>query len=335
MTPPPFPALLVSEASGGGFNRSMVMRRVDELPAGEVLVRVLFSSLNYKDALSATGNRGVTKRYPHVPGIDAAGIVEESTVPAFTPGDEVVVTGYELGSNHDGGFAGYVRVPAGWVVPRPAGLTLHDCMAFGTAGLTAALGVQQILARGVTPGDGPVAVSGASGGVGVMAVGILAREGFEVIASTGKHRAVELLHTMGAGTVVDRAGILETTGKPMVSGRWAAAVDTVGGPVLDSLLRQTKLFGAVAACGNVVSGEVHTSIYPFILRGVALLGINSAFTPIPLRTEMWRRLGASWKLPELGRAVTDVPLRDIDGWIGTMLQGGVCGRVVVHLGAER
>jgi acrylyl-CoA reductase (NADPH) len=331
MTDTTFPALLVRESPDGTFSRSIVPRRIDDLPDGDVLVRVLYSSLNYKDALSAVGNRGVTKRYPHVPGIDAAGIVEASSDPTFVPGNEVVVTGYELGANHDGGFSTYIRVPASWVVRRPAGLSLRECMMFGTAGLTAALSVQALLHHGVHPSQGPVVVTGASGGVGSIAVGILAASGFRVIASTGKPEAREVLLTLGAEEVRTREDVQETTGRGMVSARWAGAVDTVGGLTLDSVLRQTMLFGAVAACGNVTSGDLHTSIYPFILRGVALLGINSAFTPMPLREATWARMAGAWNIPGLSSLATEISLAALDPWIDLILQGRVSGRVLVHV----
>lgn len=331
MTFSSFPALLVREAPDGSFTRSIVERGTGDLPPGEVLVRVHYSSLNYKDGLSAAGNRGVTKQYPHVPGIDAAGIVEASSIPAWKPGDEVVVTGYELGANHDGGFSAYIRVPAAWVVRRPPGLTLRDCMVFGTAGLTAALSVHRLIQHGIHPKQGPILVTGASGGVGSCAVGILAAAGFRVIASTGKPETRDSLQALGAAEIVDRTGIIETTGRGMVSGRWAGAVDTVGGATLDSVLRQTMLFGAVAACGNVTSGDLHTSIYPFILRGIALLGINSAFTPMPLREAMWERLAGPWNLPALASLATEVPLAGLDPWIERILRGQVHGRVLVSL----
>jgi putative YhdH/YhfP family quinone oxidoreductase len=204
-------------------------------------------------------------------------------------------------------------------------------MIFGTAGLTAALAVHRLLHHGLQPAQGPVLVTGASGGVGSLATGILAAEGFTVIASTGKPRAHALLAGLGAAGVVGREEVVDTSGRGMLSGRWAGVVDTVGGVTLDSAIRQTMLFGGVATCGNVTGGDLRTSIYPFILRGVALLGINSAFTPMPLRSTMWERLATSWKLPDLEKLVTTVPLSGLDPWIDRILQGGVCGRVLVDI----
>lgn len=326
-----FSALVVSESSPGIFTRQITTRTIDQLPAGDVLVRVEYSSLNYKDALSASGNRGVTKRYPHTPGIDAAGTVHESTAPAFAPGDAVLVTGYDLGQNTDGGFAGYIRVPIGWVVKLPRGLSLSESMALGTAGLTAGIALQRMLNHGLQPGDGDVLVTGATGGVGSLAVALFAQAGFRVIASTGKASERQFLLDLGAAEVLSRDDVLDTTGKPLLGGRWAGAFDTVGGPTLDSIIRQIKPFGAVAACGNVTSGELHTSVYPFILRGVSLLGVNSAITPMPLRLEIWNKLAHDWKLSNLERIVTEVSLTDLNPYIDRILAGGVRGRVRVRV----
>jgi acrylyl-CoA reductase (NADPH) len=326
-----YKALLVSETEGGAFKREVTQRPWSDLPAGDVLVRVAYSSLNYKDGLSAIGNKGVTKTYPHVPGVDAAGVVEQSSVAEYQPGEEVIVTGYELGANHDGGFAEYIRVPGSWVVKMPADLTLRESMILGTAGVTAGLSLRGLLHHGVSPDDGPVLVTGATGGVGCMSVALLARAGFHVVAVTGKMTERDFLMELGAKEVVSRDDVLDTTGKPLLSGRWAGAVDTVGGPLLDSAIRCTKPFGAVAACGNVVSGELHTSVYPFILRGIALLGINSAITPMPLRLEVWRRLAGEWRLANLERIVTEVSLEDIGGYIDLILKGGIRGRVLVKV----
>jgi len=324
-------ALLVSETLDGTFVRKIADRSWSDLPAGEVVVRVRYSSLNYKDALSATGNRGVTKQFPHVPGIDAAGVVEESSVPEWKSGQEVIVTGYELGSNHHGGFAEYVRVPAAWVVPLPAGLTLREAMAFGTAGLTAGLAVHRLLHHGLTADRGPVLVTGATGGVGSLSVAILAHLGFNVAASTGKTGEASFLKELGANEILDRSALVDRSGRGLLKSRWAGVVETVGGPTLDSVIRETTLFGAVAACGNVTSAELHTSVYPFILRGVALLGINSAFTPMPLRREVWARLGLDWKPSGLAGLAREIPLSALSGEIDRILAGGIRGRVIVNL----
>jgi acrylyl-CoA reductase (NADPH) len=329
--PKTFKALIVTETPDKRYVREISRKPLGELPSGELLVRVHYSSLNYKDALSATGNKGVTRRYPHTPGIDAAGVVEESQALGFQPGDNVIITGNDLGSNTDGGFAEYVRVPADWVVRRPPSLSLRDSMILGTAGYTAALSVQKLLHQGVAPTKGPVLVTGATGGVGCIAVAILSRIGFHVIASSGKTDAYEFLQDLGAKEIVSREVVRDATGKGLLPGRWAGVVDTVGGELLDSAIRYTKLEGAVASCGNVTSAELHTSIYPFILRGVALLGINSAFTPMTIRQEIWQKLATDWKLNILERLTTEVSLEELDSYIDVISKGGITGRVLVKI----
>lgn len=329
-----FNALVVTETQEKRFIREILRKSLRDLPPGEVLVRVHYSSLNYKDALSATGNKGVTRRYPHTPGIDAAGIVEESKCPEFRPGDDVIITGNDLGSNTDGGFAEYIRVPADWIVKRPPSLSLRESMIIGTAGYTAALSVHNLLHHCVTPTKGPVLVTGATGGVGCIAVAILSKLGFHVISSTGKSDARQFLQDLGAKEVVSREDIRDTTGRGLLPGRWAGVVDTVGGETLDNAIRFTKLEGAVATCGNVTSGELHTSIYPFILRGVALLGINSAFTPMPLRQTIWKKLSHDWKLERLDLLTTEVSLEELDPYLDLILEGGVKGRVLVNLAGK-
>jgi len=326
-----FKALVVTEAADTQFVRQITQQPLDKLPQGDVLIRVHYSSLNYKDALSATGNKGVTRKYPHTPGIDAAGIVEESSVGEFQIGDEVIVTGNDLGSNTDGGFAEYVRVPASWIVKRPPSLSLRDSMILGTAGYTAALSVHMLMHHGVTPSNGPVLVTGATGGVGCVAVAILSELGFHVIASTGKKEAHQFLQDLGAKEIISREDVQDHTARALLPGRWAGVVDTVGGELLDSAIRHTKLEGAVATCGNVTSGELHTSIYPFILRGVALLGINSAFTPLPTRQTIWQKLATDWKLEILNRLTTEVSLEELGGYIDLILKGRVTGRVLVKI----
>jgi putative YhdH/YhfP family quinone oxidoreductase len=257
--------------------------------------------------------------------------VEESQVSEFQSGDEVIVTGNDLGSNTDGGLAEYVRVPAGWIVKRPPSLSLRDSMILGTAGYTAALSVHKLLHHGITPANGPVLVTGATGGVGCIAVAILSKLGFHVIASTGKSNGRQFLQDLGAKEIISRAEVRDGTGKGLLPGRWGGAVDTVGGELLDSAIRYTKIEGAVASCGNITSGELHTSIYPFILRGVALLGINSAFTPMTIRQSIWQRLATDWKLEILDRLTTKVSLEELDNYIDLMLKGGVTGRVLVKI----
>lgn len=326
-----FRAWWVEEQPGGAFTRRIIERDSGDLPPGEVLVDVRWSSLNFKDALSASGNKGVTRRFPHTPGIDAAGTVAESAVPEFAPGDSVIVTGYDLGMNTAGGFGARVRVPAGWVVPLPPGLSLRESMQYGTAGLTAALGVTRLVERRVTPERGEILVTGATGGVGSLAVALLAKAGYTVAASTGKADAAGYLRDLGAARVVPRDELLGSGNKPLLDRLWAGGIDTVGGALLSALIRGTDYDGAVATCGNAASPELSLTVYPFILRGVSLLGISSANTPMPERRTAWARLAGAWKLGNLDRIAREVPLENLEPEIETILRGGQRGRVLVRL----
>jgi putative YhdH/YhfP family quinone oxidoreductase len=326
-------ALQVTE-SEEGFKQEVMELPLDGLPPGEVLLKVEYSSLNYKDALSATGNRGVTKKYPHTPGIDAAGTVVESAAPEIAPGTDAIVTGYDLGMNTPGGWGEYVRVPAGWVVPLPEGLGLRESMALGTAGLTAGLSVLKLLDHGATPADGEVLVTGATGGVGSLAVAVLAKLGFAVTALSGKPAAASLLRPLGARNVLPRDGIGTPPDRPLVSARFAHAVDTVGGEVLAHALKAIKYGGGVACCGMVASHELTTSVFPFILRGVSLFGIDSAQCPMETRVEVWRRFSGEWKLPVLDGITREIGLEDLEGAIQGMLAGKARGRTVVRVGGE-
>jgi acrylyl-CoA reductase (NADPH) len=326
-----FQAMVVREGANGEFTRQVEGRTVEDLPAGDVLIRVHYSSLNYKDALSATGHKGVTRRYPHTPGIDAAGVVEESAGEAFRPGDRVLVTGYDLGMNTPGGFGQYIRVPAAWMVLLPEHLTLRESMIYGTAGFTAALSVHRLERQGVSPDQGEVLVTGATGGVGSLAVGILARDSYQVVAATGKPQAESYLLDLGAKRVISRDEARDTAGKALLSGRWAGAIDTVGGEYLATALKSTRYGGAVTCCGNVASAELSTTVYPFILRGVSLLGVDSVNCPTDLRWDLWQKLASDWKLPFLNRLASDHTLKDLDVEIDRILQGKQTGRVVIDL----
>ncbi len=327
-----FKAIVVREDKPGGFTSRVEDRRIDELPSGELLVRVDFSSLNYKDALSASGNRGVTRSYPHTPGIDAAGAVEESDSADFKPGDEVVVMGFDLGMNTPGGFGRYIRVPAAWALPLPRALSVREAMSYGTAGFTAALAALRLTDAGLAPGGGlPLVVSGASGGVGGFAVAFLSRLGFPVTAVSGKPDAAGYLERLGAARVVGREAVIDTSGKLLVSARWQGGVDTVGGATLSSLLRSVDRGGALAACGNVSSGEFSGSVYPFILRGVALLGIDASSTPVAVRRRVWAMLSGAWRLPPGTVEVAEVGLAQLPRMFELMLGGKIRGRVVVDL----
>ncbi len=330
--PNTFRALIVSEEAADTFTHRIGERSVDELPAGDLLIRVHYSSLNYKDALSATGARGVTRHYPHTPGIDAAGQVVESHHPDFAPGDEVIAIGYDLGVNTPGGFGEMIRIPAGWAVKRPAGLSLRESMILGTAGFTAAQCVQGLIQAGVVPEDGPVVVSGATGGVGSVAVALLAKLGYDVTAATGKLDQEAYLRELGAAAVIGRREIDDDSGRPMPRTVWAGAVDTVGGNTLATLIKTTHYRGAVTACGLVAGSQLNTTVFPFILRQVSLLGIDSVHCPLDERAKIWHRLADHWKLPQLETIAREIKLEEIEHEFEKFLGGRQRGRVVVNLG---
>ncbi|TRX73506.1 YhdH/YhfP family quinone oxidoreductase [Pseudomonas mangiferae] len=326
-----FKALRVTEAPHGVFEQAIVELGIDELPAGDVLIRVQYSSLNYKDALSANGNRGVTRQYPHTPGIDAAGVVAESAVSEFAAGDEVIVTGYDLGMNTPGGFGQYIRVPAAWVMKRPKGLSLRESMLLGTAGLTAGLCVDKLERAGIDASAGPVLVTGASGGVGSIAVALLARLGYTVAAATGKLEQAEYLHRLGASQILDRATAADGVGKPLLKEQWAGAVDTVGGDILFNVVKSLKYGASVACCGLTAGAEFKASVLPFILRGVNLLGVDSVELPLVVKASMWDRLSLQWKLDNLETLAHEVTLEQLPDAIKQILAGKLVGRVLVRL----
>jgi putative YhdH/YhfP family quinone oxidoreductase len=327
----PFKAMVVQETPDGKFTRKITERSLADLPEDEVLVKVHYSSLNYKDGLSATGHRGVTKNYPHTPGVDAAGVVEESLSDEFKPGDEVIVTSYDLGMNTPGGFGQYIRVPAAWVVPLPEKLTLKESMAYGTAGLTAGFCILKLQEHDITPDKGEILVTGATGGVGSFAVAMLAHIGYQVVTVTGKMDEQQFLIDLGAKEVISRNEATDTTGKPLLPGRWAGVVDSVGGEILATAIRSTKLHGAVTCCGNVASPDLHVNVYPFILRGVVLVGIDSQSCPMNFRRRTWEKIAAEWKLSDLDRQTTLCSLEELDGEIDRILAGKQKGRVIVDL----
>lgn len=324
-----FPAFVARKNADGQVSCRVERLTINDLPIGEVLVRVAYSSLNYKDALASQGHPGVVRQLPHVPGIDCAGTVEESTSPQYKPGDKVIITGYELGSGHWGGYSEFVRVPAEWVVPLPAGLTLRETMIYGTAGFTAAQCVAAIVARGIEPKRGPIVVTGATGGVGSIAVAILAKLGYEVEAVTGKAEHHDWLHRLGARTILGREEIADDTDRPLLRSRWAAAVDTVGGKPLATILRSTQHRGCVSACGLVAGADLHTTVYPFILRGVMLAGIDSANCPRPERLEMWQKLSGPWHISQLNSLADEITLDELPDRIAKILAGQIVGRTIV------
>ncbi|REL38805.1 acryloyl-CoA reductase [Rhodohalobacter sp. SW132] len=326
-------ALVADKPENGEMKLSVQELNTQNLPAHDVLVNVHYSSLNYKDALSASGNPGVTKAYPHTPGIDAAGVVKWSKDSRFSEGDKVIVTSYDLGQNTPGGFGEYISVPGDWIVPLSEGLTLKESMILGTAGFTAAYGVEKLADQNLQPDSGKILVTGATGGVGSLAVAILSHLGYSVIAVTGKKEKHPFLKMLGADRVLGREEITGVGNSPMLSARWAGAIDTVGGEMLDAIIRQTAHNGTVACCGNILGGELNTSIYPFILRGVALMGVDSGICLMKDRVRIWDRLSGSWKPDKalLHNLSKICRIEELPAEIEKILNGNQSGRVVLIL----
>ncbi len=320
------------EKSDTGVSHSIIERSLEDLPAGDLLIRVHYSSLNFKDAMSANGLPGVTSEYPHTPGIDAAGTVMESNSANISSGDEVIVTGYDLGMNTAGGFAQMIRVPDNWVVKRPQGLTLKDSMVLGTAGLTAGLCVDKLEQMGASPADGPVLVTGATGGVGSVAVMLLAKLGFEVVALSGKQDKEEFLKSLGASSIIGREGLAEDNKRPMLSTDWAHAIDVVGGNILSNVIKCLKPGGSVAICGLVASPAFSATVLPFILRGVNVLGVDSVEIPLQKKAEIWDRFAGKWNLDKLQMLSTETDLEGLSQAISTIFSGQMVGRMLVNLG---
>ena len=326
-----FRAMLVTETENKEFKREITTRQIKDLPEGDVIINVKYSSLNYKDALSATGNKGVTRNYPHTPGIDAAGIVVQSNNDSLKTGDEVLVTGYALGMSTSGGYGEYIRVPAQWVVKLPSNLSLRESMIYGTAGFTAALSVYKLVNSGVKPSDGDILVTGSTGGVGSMAISILSKIGYNVTAATGKTSEKEMLLGIGANNIIDRNEIDDTSGKALLKNRWAGVIDTVGGNILATAIKSTNYGGSVTCCGNVADHEFKTSVYPFILKGITLLGIDSVKCPMDIRLQIWNKLSLEWKITDLYTNVNEVSLDGLNKEINTILKGNHKGRTIVNL----
>ena len=317
------------EKSDSGFTQSVIERDVEDLPEGEVLIDVAYSSLNYKDALSATGSPGVTRNYPHTPGIDASGIIAESSDSKLSVGDEVIVIGFDLGMNTPGGFGEKIRVPSDWVVKMPKGLDLHSSMVIGTAGFTAAECIQKLESAGLSKESGPVLVTGATGGVGSVAVKLLAQLGHEVHAVTGKADKADFLKSLGAAEVVSREAALEGLDKPLLKETWGAVVDTVGGDMLFNAVKGLRYGGSLAACGLVGGANFSASVLPFILRHVNLLGVDSVQLPVSEKEVIWSRLASDWKmdLSSLEEALTIDKLPEA---INRIIKGEMVGRGVLH-----
>ena len=322
--------MLITE-DNNNYKRSIVEKNISDLPENDVLIKVKYSSLNYKDALSASGNKGVTKEYPHTPGIDAAGIVVDSKSNSFEKGQKVIVTGHDLGMNTSGGFQSYIRVPENWVVKLPKNLTLKESMIYGTAGFTAALSVDKIVKSNLDKDSDKILVTGATGGVGSTAIRLLNNLGYNVVAATGKLEAKEMLKNIGASEVIDRHKVDNNTKKPLLKSKWAGVVDTVGGNTLSTAIKTTKYSGHITTCGNVAGHKFDASVYPFILRGVTLHGIDSVECSKDLRKEIWNNLANDWKTETLKDTIEEISLEDVSSKIDQMLESNLKGRVIINL----
>jgi acrylyl-CoA reductase (NADPH) len=327
---PTFKAYLTSQ-EGKTSKTELVDFSVDQLDAGEVLIDVDYSTVNYKDALSATGAGRIIRRFPCIGGIDLAGTVASSTDAAFKPGDKVIAHSYDVGVAHHGGYAQQARMPASWLVPMPLGMTTFDAMSYGTAGFTAAQAVQRMQHDGLHPAMGPVLVNGATGGVGMVAIEILAKLGYDVVAVTGKEKDVDLLKSIGAKSVLIR-GQFEMTEKPLGAETYAGAVDNLGGEQLSWLTRVMKVGGVIASIGLAQGWEVKTTVMPFILRGVSLLGIDSVNCPMALRRALWAKLANEWKCEKLASHCRTVSFAELPSVFDAYVKGAVTGRTVVKVG---
>ncbi|MDD3125382.1 MAG: YhdH/YhfP family quinone oxidoreductase [Candidatus Kapabacteria bacterium] len=331
-----FRALVVREADGKFLKQiemidEIGLRYYGDKEVTETIIEVEYSGLNYKDALSASGNKGITKQYPHIPGIDLAGKIVATQSSKFKIGDEVIVTGYDMGMNHYGGFCEYATSPDKWIVPRPQSLTLKEAMIYGTSGFTAALGVLNIVEHGITPESGKILVTGATGAVGSMAVSILSKLGYEVAASTGKESEADYLKSLGANEIIDRKTLVDDPQKGLFSSRWAAAFDTVGGPSLSYILKCIAPSGIVTNCGMITSTKLETSIMPFIIRGVKLSGIAASATLMPKRLKVWEKIAGEYNIHPGEDFYDVVSLEELPEKIDLMLAGKLHRKVVVKL----
>ena len=314
------------------FEAGIKELNMSDLPAGEVLVRVAYSGVNYKDGLACIPNGQIVRSYPFVPGVDLAGTVEESADHRFRPGDEVIVTSYNLGVSHYGGFSQYARVPAEWVVPMPRGLDARQAMAIGTAGFTAALSIHKMELNGLKPSNGPVLITGASGGVGSIAISMLSNLGYSAAASTGKEAEHEYLRQLGASEIISRVETSADNPRPLEKERWAGAVDSVGGTTLAYLVRTTKYGGCIAACGLTGGSAVNTTVFPFILRAVSVLGIDSVACPMELRLNLWERIAAELKPHNLDSIIArEASLDQLPEVTSAILKGQIRGRALIKL----
>lgn len=324
-------AIVIRENEDGTFSRNVENRDLSSLPDHDVLIQVHYAGLNYKDALSAHGHKGITRKYPHTPGVDAAGVVEHDRTGTFAPGTQVICTSYDLGMNTSGGFSQYIKVPASWVVPLPSNMTLEESMVLGTAAYTAALALHKMERCGQQPSMGEVVVTGASGGVGSMAVALLAKAGYQAVAASGKQAHYDWLKSIGAARCIDRHEVADDSGRPLLRSMWAGAIDNVGGNTLATLIKGCAKEGCVASIGLVDSPKFDITVYPFILNGVNLLGIDSAETPQALRRVIWNKLANEWRLTQVDLMKTVVGLEEIIPAMERMMKGETTGRIVAHI----
>jgi len=327
-----FKALWITEQADGTFKRELVTKNISDLPQHEVLIKVAYSALNYKDALSASGHKGITRQFPHIPGIDASGMVVSDSTGTFVPGTAVLVTSYDLGMNTYGGFAEFISVPKSWVIKLPEGIDLRQAMVYGTAGFTAGLALYKMEKCGQNPAMGPVLVTGSTGGVGSMAVCLLKAAGYEVIASTGKDAEHDYLKKLGASTIIHRSEVYDDSPKPFLKTRWAGAIDTVGGVTLATILKACGHNGNVAVCGLVEKPDFTTTVYPFIIKGNNLLGIESAECDRETRLTVWNNLASVWKFNFPEEGVVACNLQELsEKYIPAILEGRTRGRVIVKI----
>lgn len=323
---------LVVEEINGKFIQSIKTCETNKLPAGEVLIRVHYSSVNYKDALSATGNKGITKSYPHTPGIDAVGEVVNSINNQFKIGDEVIVTGYDLGMNTSGGFGQYISVPAQWVVKLPECLSMKESMIIGTAGFTAGISVLRLIDL-VKPTDGKIIVTGATGGVGSVAISLLSKLGYQIVAVSGKEPEHAFLKSLGANEIISRSDFENVDKRPLLSSKFAGGIDTVGGSILENILKSLQPLGAVTTCGSVSSTQLNMTVFPFILRGITLIGISAQNYPDVLRQILWTKLANEFKPDNLLNLYTEITINELIETLSLILDGKLKGRTIINMQA--
>jgi putative YhdH/YhfP family quinone oxidoreductase len=324
-----FKAFVVEEKDGA-FIRTVKSKSTSNLPAGDLLIKVHYSSLNYKDALSASGNKAVTRKYPHTPGIDAVGTVVTLKTNNFKTHDKVIITSYDLGMNTDGGFGQYIRVPEDWAVKLPENLTMKEAMIIGTAGLTAGMSVLR-LTEMIKPTDGEIIVSGATGGVGALSISILNKLGYSISAITGKESERDYLINLGADNIILRKDFESLNNKPLLKPVFAGGIDTVGGVILENIIKSTNPMGVVTCCGNVASPKLDLTVFPFILRGVTLIGIDSQNYPMTYRERVWNKLAGDWKPDKLAETCTEITLNELSEKIDLMLEGKLKGRTIINM----